>query len=68
MRMLNVHAGKLLKSALTIAGKPKFANAPLMIPQGIFNIFDAACLDAMSSEEYFSNHLNLESVRTKTPL
>lgn len=67
--MLNVQAGKLLKSALTIAGKPKFASAPQMIPHGICNILEAACFEAISSEEeYFSNHRNFESVKTKTPL
>lgn len=68
MRILKVHEGKLLKSAFTIAGKPKFANAPLMIPHGICSIFEAACLEEISSDEYFSSHLNLESVRTNTPL
>jgi hypothetical protein len=65
--MLNVHAGRLLKSAFTIAKIPKFANAPRIIPHGKFKSFVAACLEAMSSDEYFSNHLNRKSVNTKTP-
>jgi len=67
IRILKVHAGRLLKSALTMANKPRLARAPLIIPHGTFNIFAAACLDVMSSEEYFSNHLNRRSVKTKTP-
>lgn len=67
-RMLNVHAGNVLKSAFTNASTPKFASAPRIIPQGKCSIFSAACLDSMSSDEYFSSHLNFVSDRTNTPL
>ena len=50
IRILNVQPGSALKSALTMDVRPKFAKAPLRIPQGKWSIFDAACFDTMSSE------------------
>lgn len=48
--MLNVQPGSALKSAFTMHVNPKLARAPLRIPQGKCNIFDAACFVAISSE------------------
>jgi hypothetical protein len=57
-----------LKSAFTIATKPKFAKAPRIIPHGKCNNLAAASFDLISSEAYLSNHLNLLSDSTNTPL
>lgn len=47
---LKLHAGWLPRFALTIEVIPRFASAPLIIPQGKWSIFKAACLDIESSE------------------
>lgn len=65
---MNVTPGRLLKSAFTMEAMPRLARAPLRMPQGKCNSRAAACLEAMSSEAYRSNHLNLLSDRTNTPL
>lgn len=62
--MLNVQEGKVLNSATTIEESPKLARAPRRIPHGKCNIRVAACLEAISSEAYRSNHRNLKSERT----
>jgi len=53
-----VHAGIGFISADTLADNPIFAKAPRKIPQGKLSMAVAACFEATSSLQYFSNHLN----------
>ena len=59
--------GNVVKSAVTIAARPKLASAPRISPQGNNNMLAAACFETGSSYAYRSNHLNRKSERTNTP-